>query len=88
MKRGAAVVGYDPQGNEAFRTAVPKAEIAQDVKSALAHADVCIVHNDWPEWRDLTAANFAGMRRKVVVDGRRILRREAMNGVELIVLGG
>jgi len=28
------------------------------------------------------------MRRKVVVDGRRILRREAMNGVELIVLGG
>jgi len=28
------------------------------------------------------------MRRKVVVDGRRILHREAMNGVELIVLGG
>jgi len=28
------------------------------------------------------------MRRKVVVDGRRILRREAMKGVELVVLGG
>jgi len=49
---------------------------------------VCIVHNDWPQWRDLTAADFAGMRRKVVVDGRRILRREGMQGVELIVLGG
>ena len=61
---------------------------AQDAKSALARADVCIVHNDWPQWRDLTAADFAGMRRKVVVDGRRILRREAMEGVELIVLGG
>jgi len=46
------------------------------------------VHNDWPQWRDLTAADFAGMRRKVVVDGRRILRREGMQGVELIVLGG
>ncbi len=47
-----------------------------------------IVHSDRPQWHDLTAADFAGMRRKVVVDGRRILRREAMNGVELTVLGG
>jgi len=46
------------------------------------------VHNDWPQWRDWTAADFSGMRGKVVVDGRRILRREAMDGVELVVLGG
>jgi len=32
--------------------------------------------------------DFAGMSRKVVVGGRRILRREAMKGFELIVLGG
>ena len=64
------------------------ARCAEDVRSALAHADVCIVHNDWPQWRDLTASDFAGMRRKVVVDGRRILRREGRKGVELIVLGG
>jgi len=58
------------------------------VSSALAHADVWFVHNDWPQWRELTAADLAGMRRKVVVDGRRVLRREPMKGVELIVLGG
>jgi hypothetical protein len=34
------------------------------------------------------AAEFSGMRRKVVVDGRRILERGAMKAVELIVLGG
>jgi len=28
------------------------------------------------------------MRRNVVVDGRRILRREAMKGVELHIVGG
>ena len=88
LERGATVVGYDPEANDAFKAAVPKAELAQDLKSALAHADVCIVHNDWPQWRDLTAADFSGMRRKVVVDGRRILDREAMKGVELHVLGG
>ena len=73
-KEGREVVGYDPRANEAFRAAVPGVDIAKDVSSALAHADVCIVHNDWPQWRDLTAADFSRMRTKVVVDGRRILR--------------
>ncbi|HLB67236.1 MAG TPA: hypothetical protein VJN63_01980 [Thermoplasmata archaeon] len=48
---------------------------------ALAHADVWFVHNDGPESRDLAAADFAGMRRNVVVDGRRIRRHEAMRGI-------
>ena len=63
-------------------------EIAKDLRSALAHADVWFVHNDGPEERGLATADFSGMRRKVVVDGRRILFREAMAGVELFVLGG
>jgi UDPglucose 6-dehydrogenase len=88
LKKGAKVVGFDPEANEAFQKAVPKVEVALDVKSALAHADVCIVHNDWPQWRDLHASDFAGMRQKIVVDGRRILRREAMEGARLLVLGG
>ncbi len=87
-KKGARVVGFDPEANEAFTKAVPEVEVARDAKSALAQADVCIVHNDWPQWRELTAADFSGMRRKIVVDGRRILRRDAMRGVELLVLGG
>ena len=58
------------------------------VSSVLAHADVGIVHNDWPPWLDLTAADFAGMRRKVVLEGRRFLHRTAMEGLELHVLDG
>lgn len=55
--------------------------------SALAHVHMCFVHNGWPQWGNLTVADFAGMRRKVVVDGRRILQRGAMKAVEPIVLG-
>ena len=88
VAKGAEVVGYDPEANAAFHAAVPGVEIAPTVASALAHADVCIVHNDWPEWRALKAKDFIGMRRKVVVDGRRILNRKALAGVELRVLGG
>jgi len=88
LERGADVIGYDPEANDAFRAIVPEVKIAPDVQSALANADVCIVHNDWPQWRELTGADFSGMNEKVVVDGRRILNRGAMKGVQLIVLGG
>ncbi len=67
---------------------MPKAEIAKDLTSALAHGDVCIVHNDWSQWGNLNAADFAGMRRKVVIEGRRILSREALEGIDLVMLGG
>ncbi len=88
LEKGAVVVGYDPEASSAFHAVVPDVEIAPDAASALAQADVCIVHNDWPAWRRLKAKDFAGMRRKVVIDGRRILDRKAMQGVELRVLGG
>ena len=88
LEKGALVVGTDPEAGEAFRAAVPSVAIAPDVASALAGADVAIVHNDWPQWRRLRAKDFAGMRRKIVVDGRRILNPAAMKGVDLVVLGG
>ncbi len=88
LAKGAAVVGYDPKANAAFRVTVPHAEVAPDVANALTNADVCIVHNDWPQWRKLRAKDFVGMRRKLVIDGRRILDRKAVKGVELHVLGG
>jgi len=34
---------------------------------------VRVVRNDWPQWRELTAANYSGMCKEVVVDRRRIL---------------
>ena len=50
--------------------------------SVPAPADAWIVHDDGPQWRDLTAAEFSGCLEKAVVDGRRIQRREAIEGVE------
>ncbi len=73
---------------EAFQAAMPEVGVAPDLGSSPTRADMCIVHNDGPQWRDLTAADFAGMRRKVVIDGHRIQGREAMQGVELTVPGG
>ena len=76
---------YHPSqsGRPSLHPADPEAEVAKDLESALAQTVVWFVHNDSPEWCDLTAADFSRMRRKVVVDGRRIQGREAMEGVEL-----
>jgi UDPglucose 6-dehydrogenase len=88
LRKGAKVVGYDPVVRDVFRDEVSRVEVVSDLRSALAQADACIVHNDWPEWRELTAADFQGMGQKIVIDGRRILNRRAFAGVRLIVLGG
>lgn len=88
LEKGASVVGYDPEANEAFHRMVPQVQVASSVERALVDADVCIVHNDWPQWKALRSRDFAGMRQKVVIDGRRILNREALLDVEIHVLGG
>lgn len=62
--------------------------VAPDFAKAFAYAEVRIDHNDWPQWRDLTAADFSDISEKVIVDGRRILRRGAMKGVRLEAVGG
>jgi UDPglucose 6-dehydrogenase len=88
LDRGAQVVAYDPMVGQEFRNTVPNVEIAKNLASALASSEVCIVHNDWPQWRALTAADFGSMKTQVVIDARRILDRQALEGVRLVVLGG
>ena len=54
---------------------------------AFADDDACGARS-LAEWREPRAADLSGMRRNVVVDGRRILDRGAIKAVESIVLGG
>ena len=83
LETAACVVGYNPKANEAFHAAAQEADVAPDVASALARADGCIAHNDWPEWRRPRSEGFPSMRRKLIIDGRRILDREALEDVDL-----
>ncbi len=67
---------------------MPPLAVGSILSRAFAGDNISFLRNDWPAGRDWTAADFSGMGRKVVVNGRRILERGAMKGVELIVLGG
>ncbi|WP_265108284.1 UDP-glucose 6-dehydrogenase AglM [Halosolutus halophilus] len=69
--RGADVVAYDPAAMANVREQYPALDVdyADSAEAALEAADGAVVATDWPEFDDLS---FAGMRRRVVVDGRRI----------------
>jgi UDPglucose 6-dehydrogenase len=68
-ERGAEVVAYDPVAIENVRPDYPDLEYADAAEGALEDADGAVVATDWPEFDGLS---FDGMRRTVVVDGRRI----------------
>lgn len=75
LKLGARVVLYDPKAMEAARRIFgSKVEYAGSVEESLAAADCAIIVTEWEEFKRLTARDFACMKRRVVVDGRRIYR--------------
>ncbi|AFZ73406.1 UDP-glucose 6-dehydrogenase AglM [Natronobacterium gregoryi] len=69
--RGATVVAYDPVAMDNVREKYPDLdlEFADSAEAALEGADGAVVATDWPEFDDLA---FDGMRRAVLVDGRRV----------------
>ncbi len=72
LKEGAKVIAYDPKAMEnAKRMLDNRITFAKSAEKALKNADIAFIATDWDEFRDL---NFNGMKHKIVVDGRNILR--------------
>jgi UDPglucose 6-dehydrogenase len=73
LDSGCEVVVYDPaalqRASEALGDTV---EYAASVESCLHGADLCIIATAWDEFRRLTPADFEVMKRKAVIDGRRV----------------
>ncbi|RQH01744.1 UDP-glucose 6-dehydrogenase AglM [Natrarchaeobius oligotrophus] len=71
LERGARPVAYDPVAVDNVREAHPDLEVeyADSAEGALEGAEGAVVATDWPEFEELS---FAGMARRVLVDGRRI----------------
>ncbi|MGZ0745982.1 nucleotide sugar dehydrogenase [Haloparvum sp. AD34] len=68
---GADVVAYDPVAIENAKTAIDddSVEYEDSAEAALEGADAALVCTDWDEF---DALSFKGMKRKVLIDGRRI----------------
>lgn len=77
LKENANITVYDPKAEEntkiVFEDRIQYADFAED---ALGDSDIALVLTDWREFENL---DFSGMRRKIVVDARNIVKnRENM----------
>ena len=80
MLKGAEVSAYDPKANSATRKLFPFINYFEDAADALKGADACLVMTEWPEFRFLDK-EFDLMRSRVVIEGRRILKCDGVEGI-------
>ncbi|OPY52219.1 MAG: UDP-glucose 6-dehydrogenase AglM [Methanosaeta sp. PtaU1.Bin112] len=80
IQRGAKVAAYDPQANSSMSKIVPEISYCANPSDALEMADACLVMTEWPEFSYLDR-EFDLMKRKVIIEGRRILSCKDAEGI-------
>jgi len=71
IKKGAIVKAYDPMAMENMKKIFPDIIYCGSVKEALKNADACLILTDWEEFSE---PDFSVMKRKIVIEGRRVLK--------------
>jgi UDPglucose 6-dehydrogenase len=87
---GATVRAFDPKAGPKAAQALPTLEIVDDVAETMIDADAVVIATEWPEFADLDWARLsATMRRRLIVDGRRLLDPDRMRalGFEYVAVG-
>jgi UDPglucose 6-dehydrogenase len=78
VQKGAHVAAYDPMAIPNMQKMFPAIAYCTSAAEALSEADACLIMTEWPEFARLDE-EFDCMARKVIIEGRRIL---SCNGVE------
>ncbi|MGA9187307.1 MAG: UDP-glucose/GDP-mannose dehydrogenase family protein [Methanosarcina sp.] len=73
LRLGAKVSAYDPMATANMKRIFPTIEYCGKAKDALESADACLVMTEWDEFKQLES-EFAAMKGKVVIDGRRVIK--------------
>ena len=82
LQKGAKVKAYDPQAMEHMRKVHPSVDYMKSAREALENSDACIIVTEWEEFKKLTDADFAKMKSRVILEGRRILDRAKVSKFE------
>jgi len=80
LENGADVVAFDPMATESMKKYYPNLIYKENAGDALEGADACLVLTEWPEFSTL-GPEFDRMKTKVIIEGRRILSLEGIEGV-------
>lgn len=80
IDNGADIVAYDPMAADSMKLVYPDISYQESAGDALEGADACLVLTEWPEFK-LLGPEFDRMKSKVIIEGRRILCLEGIEGV-------
>jgi UDPglucose 6-dehydrogenase len=80
IRRQANIRAYDPMAMCAMKRVFPSITYCGTAAEALAGTDGCLVMTEWPEFGDLDT-EFGVMRSRVIIEGRRILTCEGVEGI-------
>lgn len=73
LKEGAVVTAYDPQAEaNAKKVLGDKIKYSASAKDALKDGEIAFIVTEWKEFENL---DFSGMKDKIVIDGRNILKK-------------
>jgi len=81
-EKGARIRAYDPKAMENARNLFPDIDYPESVKSALKGSDACLILTEWDEFRKLEDKDFKTMRKKVIIEGRKVLDTSKVTGFE------
>jgi UDPglucose 6-dehydrogenase len=90
LASSAIVRAFDPKASSKAARALPSLDIVEDVDEAIEGADAVVIATEWPEFAGLDWAALGGtMRRRLIVDGKRLLDPERMRalGFEYLAVG-
>jgi UDPglucose 6-dehydrogenase len=77
---GAKITAYDPMACEPMKKIFSSVNYCFSAAEALKNADGCLVMTEWPEFSQLHE-EFEGMRKKIIIEGRRILSCDYYEGI-------
>lgn len=77
LELGADVTAYDPMATDNMKALIENIRYCDSAAEALKGAVACLIMTEWDEFREL-GPEFAGMKNKVVIDGRKMIDPEIL----------
>ena len=78
LRLGAKVSAYDPLATENMKKIFPAIQYSKSAAEALKGAEACLVMTEWEEFKHLNS-EFEGMKEKIVIDGRRVIKAKNLD---------
>jgi len=82
LKKQAKIIVHDPMAIENVRKKFKKRiRYADSISGVLKDSSCCVIMTAWPEYSKITNSNIKNMKKRIIIDSRRILKNSKLDCV-------